>query len=543
MVEYDCMVIFACEKCKYTDLLEESSEKSCPRCGSRMISLGIASSDWNMMDEGQKESRINEIVKALEPDVPLYDENDFSNAEPDAKDSCEECSDITDKPTINTTKDHSVGKKIKKVEPVKKTVAVESKNPGRDNQKGYSYKTFMKRNRPHTKPAIKPGAVLVIVMIVCVLFALRSQYNAKNTGSISNVQPDTSITNPDLDVSSTKNDQKDVYEFKNCLYYDSLDDRDKEVYQIAYDLVMHKDESGYDRTLSMDSFEYGERENSFFPIIHAMLSDHPELFYLQSNGRKFGIRTVTMGSICTVTFSLGEGEPDENERIARFERATQDFMSDIDLNATDPEIEMQIHDKLINLVTYDYELLARDHDTGDLGYTAYGALVEDSMGLKNRAVCGGYAQAFQYLLQQAGIEAAYVTGYADSESGTLSEQGSHAWNIVKLDGEWYEVDSCWDDIDPPPDAPDKDFYKIIQYEQPQYYNATHHWYNRTTDEMRLLPEENTVITVQQGNVIHEFRPCAKSTHQRKKEKTDEGYDIFAYLNGFLPQATGTKYAL
>ena len=226
-------------------------------------------------------------------------------------------------------------------------MAVERKKTGRDNQKGYSYKIFMKRNRSHTKPAIKPGAVLVIVMIVCVLFALRSQYNAKNMGAISNVRPDTSITNPDLDASSTKNDQKDVYEFKNCLYYDSLDDRDREVYQIAYDLVMHKDESGYDRTLSMDSFEYGERENSFFPIIHAMLSDHPELFYLQSNGRKFGIRTVTMGSICTVTFSLGEGESDENERIARFERATQDFMSDIDLNATDPEIEMQIHSIMI----------------------------------------------------------------------------------------------------------------------------------------------------------------------------------------------------
>lgn len=258
------MVIFACEKCKYTDLLEESSEKSCPRCGRRMISLGIASSDWNMMDEGQKESRINEIVKALEPDVPLYDENDFSNAEPDAEDSSEESSDIIDKPKINTTTDYSVGKKIKKVEPVKKMVAVESKNHGKDNRKGYSYKTFMKRNRSHTKPAIKPGAVLVIVMIVCVLFALRSQYNAKNMGAISNVRPDTSITNPDLDASSTKNDQKDVYEFKNCLYYDSLDDRDREVYQIAYDLVMHKDESGYDRTLSMDSFEYGERENSFF---------------------------------------------------------------------------------------------------------------------------------------------------------------------------------------------------------------------------------------------------------------------------------------
>ena len=337
----------------------------------------------------------------------------------------------------------------------------------------------------------------------------------------------------------------DTYTLENCLYYDSIDDADREIYLIAYDLVMHKDENGYSRTIMIDSSEYAQRESTFFDAYNAMLADHPEFFFLQSSGgRKLGIKTVMIGNRCRVTFSLGEGEPDENDKIARFENATKNFMSDIDLGLSDPKIEQQIHDKLIELVTYDFELLEKDRDEDDLGYTAYGALVEDSSGRKNRAVCGGYAQAFQYLLQQAGIEAAYVSGYADSESGTLSEQGSHAWNLVKLDDEWYEVDCCWDDIDPSPNEPDKDLYKIIKYEKPQYFNATHHWYNRTTEEMKFLPEGmNTAIRVQQGSVILELRPCLRSTHQRKKDKTDKDYETFVYLNMYLPQATGTKYEL
>ena len=85
-------------------------------------------------------------------------------------------------------------------------------------------------------------------------------------------------------------------------------------------------------------------------------------------------------------------------------------------------------------------------------------------------------------------------------------------------------------------------YKIIKYE-PQYPNAIHHWFNRTTEEMSFLPAgTNTTFRVQQGNVINELQPCAKSTHQRSKDSSDKDYDMFLYLNHYLPQATGTRYA-
>ena len=510
------MIVFVCEKCKYTDLFEDGRTASCPRCNGNMVSLGITSAQWNRL--GAEE--IYELIhgKCDEVQIPVMDER------PEEKEAPKEV-----KPTQKAGR-----------EEVARISESAKKNRLKDTQRIVPERKVLTAGRTKKKRPVKPGLIFSLVMIICIALALITQYREKirHTDEEPFVQDEGPVVAES--PQQTENDG-----FENCLYYDSIKEGEKEIYRIYYDLVMHKDEKGSSRTVTLDKFEYETDNNIFFNVYYAMLSDHPEFFYLQSaETRKLEITTVQMGSLYTVTFALGAGEPDENEKIIRFERATDDFMHDIDLSVTEPEIELQIHDKLIDMVAYDYDLLSRDDDNGDLGYTAYGALVEDSYGLKNRAVCGGYAQAFQYLLQKAGIEAAYVSGYADSESGTLSEQGSHAWNIVKLDGEWYEVDSCWDDIDPPPDDPNRDFYKFIKYEQPQYFNATHHWYNRTTEEMKYLPAGmNTSIRVQQGSEIYELSPCSGSTHVRRKDRTDKGYDAFVYLNGYLPQATGTKHAL
>ena len=63
-------------------------------------------------------------------------------------------------------------------------------------------------------------------------------------------------------------------------------------------------------------------------------------------------------------------------------------------------------------------------------------------GSSNYAVCDGYALAYEYLLQQCGIEAVVIGGDAGSDEFST---GGHAWNLVKLDGVWYEADPTWDD--------------------------------------------------------------------------------------------------
>lgn len=81
-----------------------------------------------------------------------------------------------------------------------------------------------------------------------------------------------------------------------------------------------------------------------------------------------------------------------------------------------------IHDYIIKRVSYDQTY--RNH-------TAYNALINKS------SVCEGYALAAYRMFVDAGIECRIITGTANG--------GSHAWNIVKVDGKWYNIDLTWDD--------------------------------------------------------------------------------------------------
>ena len=89
-----------------------------------------------------------------------------------------------------------------------------------------------------------------------------------------------------------------------------------------------------------------------------------------------------------------------------------------------------IHDYLINNIDYDSSYQA----VGT--YSIYGALIE------KKCVCEGYAKAFKYLLNSVGYECELLQGTATNSSGQTE---NHAWNAVKLNGIWYEIDTTWDD--------------------------------------------------------------------------------------------------
>ncbi|MBR8827455.1 MAG: transglutaminase [Gomphosphaeria aponina SAG 52.96 = DSM 107014] len=66
--------------------------------------------------------------------------------------------------------------------------------------------------------------------------------------------------------------------------------------------------------------------------------------------------------------------------------------------------------------------------------------------LKSRkGVCSGYANLYQALAQEMGLEAVIIDGYAKGASYILGEktQVNHAWNGVKINDAWYLVDATW----------------------------------------------------------------------------------------------------
>ncbi|MBC2581216.1 transglutaminase domain-containing protein [Clostridium sp. DJ247] len=99
----------------------------------------------------------------------------------------------------------------------------------------------------------------------------------------------------------------------------------------------------------------------------------------------------------------------------------------------DYEKEAALHDYIINNSKYDNRFY-----TGNMpkeSNTAYGILI------KGIGVCQGYAEAMDMLLKAVGIESILVIGDANDSKNWIS----HAWNIVKIGGEYYHLDTTWDD--------------------------------------------------------------------------------------------------
>jgi hypothetical protein len=178
----------------------------------------------------------------------------------------------------------------------------------------------------------------------------------------------------------------------------------------------------------------------------AMIYDHPELFWLYNSSQTdigYAYSGMQIGDSYGVYFGLRNPVENFEQQQTAFNSAVETFLSDIDTSAGEEEVAKQIHDKLISQVSYDMSVLdGGESESANLAHTAYGALVENSSGTANCAVCDGYSLAYVYLLQQCGIDAVVIGGKAGS---TEADAGGHAWSMVKTNGSWHEVDTTWDD--------------------------------------------------------------------------------------------------
>ena len=117
------------------------------------------------------------------------------------------------------------------------------------------------------------------------------------------------------------------------------------------------------------------------------------------------------------------------EQEAELDAAVKALLDELNLwNASDYEKIVGVYEWICQNVTYDYANL--NDDSHQLKYTAYAALINRT------AVCQGYSNLLYRLLLELGVDNRIISGVGNG--------GPHSWNIVLLDGKYYNVDATWD---------------------------------------------------------------------------------------------------
>lgn len=133
-------------------------------------------------------------------------------------------------------------------------------------------------------------------------------------------------------------------------------------------------------------------------------------------------------SVITFSMIYYSNAAQEREVTKRVEK----LLRELKPTGTDYEKLTTVYDWICDNVVYDYEHLPDpDYLTQ---YTAYGALIDGT------SVCQGFSLLLYRLALEVGIDCRLITGIGI----TPEESGAHSWNILKLDGKYYNADATWD---------------------------------------------------------------------------------------------------
>ncbi len=202
--------------------------------------------------------------------------------------------------------------------------------------------------------------------------------------------------------------------FDSRYVYNTLNSTEKELYRIIYDTLQSFEPS--------DAILYGSGDVQ--RVYDYVSLDSPELFYV--TGIKIVKHTSSDAEYLTIEgdYSMTENEADRARQDISEEVSS--FLSTIPSNASD-------YDRV--KLAYEYVASVTDYVPGaPFNQSIY------SVFIGRKSVCMGYAKAFQYLMYEQGIPCILVTGV------TGEYNASHAWDMVRVDGDYYHVDPTWGDM-------------------------------------------------------------------------------------------------
>ena len=257
----------------------------------------------------------------------------------------------------------------------------------------------------------------------CGPFTVRMPTNGINPGDIEEEAPtsggDTPISTGPIKGPIERNPDSLVR-----YAYSLLSEDEKSVYNTVLEAIN-------DFTVEVNDFDASVTDTQIQKIVDYIQRDHPEIFWFQHGATCFYDAATNIVNKLELQYCMTQNEA--KKRQEKIDVATKSFLSSVTGLMSDYEVTLHIYENIIKLVDYDTIGLERQKITtvspevpDDLR-SIYGVFVN------KKAVCAGYAKAFQYLLNMCGIECTYVTS------------DSHAWNLIKLEGDYYHIDVTWGD--------------------------------------------------------------------------------------------------
>lgn len=206
---------------------------------------------------------------------------------------------------------------------------------------------------------------------------------------------------------------------KRC--YSMLSVAEKKIYNEMYSSLQK-----YQHTFHFNGLSH----NALSKVFDALYDDNPRFFWLSGKTRyhwtERGNRITDIS--CKAEIMPGITLHALGIMEAKLRTTVRDIITHAKRKRTHFERILYVHDYIVDTTEYVSE--------APMCYNAYGCLV------LHQAVCAGYAKAFQLIMEEMGYECGYVSG-ADRQKGTI--HSSHAWNYIKIEDEYYFVDTTWDD--------------------------------------------------------------------------------------------------
>ena len=240
----------------------------------------------------------------------------------------------------------------------------------------------------------------------------------------------------------------------------------KELYTLIGENVLNV----YEYEFSID----GELTSTqIFEALEAYRNDNPQIFWVKSSYEYYNYNGKTF---ITIDYTMENDELINAKR--EFDHTVEQIIAKAPESATEYEYELFANNYLIDNCGYDKQAAQSEGLEGNEN-DAYGALVQ------KKAVCEGYARAFQLLCNELGVECVNVTGMADGEG--------HQWNCVKLDDEWYSVDVTWNDCEKGKEMFINDYLNLTDEQMNKTHTSSKLYANVSVEEFENMDTQCNVF--------------------------------------------------